>query len=157
MQEMRVLSLVWQDPLEEEMTTHSSILAWRIPWVEEPGRPQSMGSQTVRHDWATNSLSTLLYIDGIVLYILSCNLDFFFSLISFFVLKILFLTWTWFSKFFTELVTILLLFYALVFWPVGMWDLSSPTKDRTCTPCTGRQRLNHWTAREVPLLLQLLP
>ena len=50
MQEMRVLSLVWQDPLEEEMTTHSSILAWRIPWVEEPGRLQSMGKQRVGHN-----------------------------------------------------------------------------------------------------------
>ena len=40
----------WEDPLEEEMATYSSILAWRIPWREEPGRLQSMGSQRVRHD-----------------------------------------------------------------------------------------------------------
>ena len=40
-----VRSLGWEDPLEEEMATHSSILAWRIPWTEEPGRLQSMGSQ----------------------------------------------------------------------------------------------------------------
>ena len=40
----------WEDPLEKEMATHSSILAWRIPWMEEPCRPQSMGSQRVRHD-----------------------------------------------------------------------------------------------------------
>ena len=39
-----------EDPLEKEMATHSSILAWRIPWTEEPGRPQSMGSQRVRQD-----------------------------------------------------------------------------------------------------------
>ena len=45
-----VLSLGWEDPLEKEMATHSSILAWRIPWTEEPGRLQSMGSQRVRHD-----------------------------------------------------------------------------------------------------------
>ena len=45
MQETRVLSLGQEDPLDEEMTTHSSILAWRIPWTEEPGRLQSMGSQ----------------------------------------------------------------------------------------------------------------
>ena len=45
-----VLSLVWEDLLEEGMSTHSSILAWRIPWTEEPGRLQSMGSQRVRHD-----------------------------------------------------------------------------------------------------------
>ena len=40
-----VRSLGWEDPLEKEMATHSSILAWRIPWTEEPGRLQSMGSQ----------------------------------------------------------------------------------------------------------------
>jgi len=40
----------WEDPLEEEMATHSSILAWVIPWTEEPGRLQSTGSQRVRHD-----------------------------------------------------------------------------------------------------------
>ena len=50
MLETRVLSLGREDPLEEEMATHSSILAWRIPWTEEPGGLQSMGSQRVRHD-----------------------------------------------------------------------------------------------------------
>ena len=59
--------------------------------------------------------------------------------------------WTIF-KVFTEFVTILLLFYVLVFWPGGMWDLSSPTRDRTRTPCIGRQSLNHWTA-SFPLLI----
>ena len=44
------LILGWEDPLEEGMATHSSILAWRIPWTEEPGRLQSMGSQRARHD-----------------------------------------------------------------------------------------------------------
>ena len=43
-------SLGQEDPLEKEMATHSSTLAWRIPWREEPGRLQSMGSQRVRHD-----------------------------------------------------------------------------------------------------------
>ena len=47
---MRVQSLGQEDPLEKEMTIHSSILAWRIPWTEEPGELQSMGSQRVRHD-----------------------------------------------------------------------------------------------------------
>ena len=41
-----------RDPLEEEMAAHSSILAWRIPWTEEPGRLQSLGSQRVRHNWS---------------------------------------------------------------------------------------------------------
>ena len=40
----------WDDPLDEEMATRSGILAWRIPWIEEPGGLQSMGSQRVRHD-----------------------------------------------------------------------------------------------------------
>ena len=53
MWETRVQSLGREDPLEKEMATHSSILAWKIPWTEEPGRPQSMGSQRVKHDWAT--------------------------------------------------------------------------------------------------------
>ena len=44
--------LGWDDPLEEGMATHSSILAWRIPWTEEPGGLQSIGSQRVRHDWS---------------------------------------------------------------------------------------------------------
>ena len=48
--ETRVQSLGWEDPLEKEMATHSSTLAWKIPWTEEPGRLQSMGSQRVRHD-----------------------------------------------------------------------------------------------------------
>ena len=50
MWETRVRSLGQQDPLEKEMATHSSILAWKIPWTEEPGRLQSMGSPRVGHD-----------------------------------------------------------------------------------------------------------
>ena len=49
-----VRSLGWEDPLEKEMATHSSILAWRMPWTEEPGGLQSMGSQRVGHDQATS-------------------------------------------------------------------------------------------------------
>ena len=52
MQEMRVQSLGQEVPLEKEMATHSSILTWKIPWTEEPGRVQSMGSQKVRDDLA---------------------------------------------------------------------------------------------------------
>ena len=51
-QKTQVRSLGWEDPLEEGMATHSSILAWRIPWTEEPGRLQSIGSQRVDHDWS---------------------------------------------------------------------------------------------------------
>ena len=53
MRETWVQSLGWEDPLEKEMTALSSILAWRIPWTEEPGRLQSMGLQRVGRDWVT--------------------------------------------------------------------------------------------------------
>ena len=60
MQETRVRFLGWEDTLEKGIATHSSILAWRIPWTEEPGRLWSMGSQRVGHDWAT-SLSLFIH------------------------------------------------------------------------------------------------
>ena len=65
MQETRVWFLGWEDPLEKEMATHSSTLAWKIPWTEEPGRLQSMGSRKVGHDWATSlslSLDLVLHL-----------------------------------------------------------------------------------------------
>ena len=55
MRETWVQSLGREDPLEKGMATHSSILAWRIPWTEEPGGLQSMGSQRVREDWVTDT------------------------------------------------------------------------------------------------------
>ena len=61
MRQTRVLSLGQEDPLEKEMATHSSILAWEIPWMEEPGRLQSMGLQRVGHDWATSLSLTYSY------------------------------------------------------------------------------------------------
>ena len=54
MQETQVQSLGQEDLLEKEMATHASILAWKIPWTEEPGRLQSMGKQRVGHNWATS-------------------------------------------------------------------------------------------------------
>ena len=54
MQKTRVQSLGWEDPLEKEMATHSSTLAWKIPWTEEPGRLQFTRSQRAGHDWATS-------------------------------------------------------------------------------------------------------
>ena len=57
MQENRIQSLGWEDPLEKGMTTHSSILAWRIPQTEEAGGLHSMGSQRVRHNGATNTFT----------------------------------------------------------------------------------------------------
>ena len=56
MKETRVRSLGREDPLEKGMATHFRILAWRIPWTEEPGGPQSMGSQRVRQHWATKAI-----------------------------------------------------------------------------------------------------
>ena len=53
MQETQDQPLGWEDPLKKGMATHSNILAWRIPWTKEPGRPQSMGSKRVRHNGAT--------------------------------------------------------------------------------------------------------
>ena len=50
MQETQVRSLGWEDPLEEGVATHFTILAWRIPWIEEPGGLKSIGSQRVRHN-----------------------------------------------------------------------------------------------------------
>ena len=55
MQKMQVQFLGREDPLEEEMATHSSSLAWKIPWTEEPGGLQYMESQRRRHDWETNT------------------------------------------------------------------------------------------------------
>ena len=60
MQEMQVQPLGWEDPLEKEMATHSSILAWRIPWTEEPGGLQSTGSQRVGHDLVTKQQPPLI-------------------------------------------------------------------------------------------------
>ena len=61
MQETRVRFLAWEEPLEKEMATHSSILAWRIPWTEEPCWLQSMGSQRVGHDWESSLHFTSLH------------------------------------------------------------------------------------------------
>ena len=56
-QKIQVQSLGQEDPLKKEMATHSRILAWRIPWAEEPGSLQSMGSQRVKDDSATNTFT----------------------------------------------------------------------------------------------------
>ena len=61
MRETQIWSLVGEDPLEKEMATHSSILAWRILWTDEPGRLQSTGSQRVRQDWATNTFTFITF------------------------------------------------------------------------------------------------
>ena len=71
-----------------------------------------------------------------------CPFDFVFRLLLWVIFKV-----------YIEFVTILLLSYVLLFWPQDMWDVSFAIPDQTCTPCNGRQSLNHWTARDVLLLL----
>ena len=60
MQETRVWFLGQEDSLEKEIATHSSTLVWEIPWTEEPGGLQSMGSQRIKHSWATNTVFPLI-------------------------------------------------------------------------------------------------
>ena len=67
MQETPVQSLGREDPLEKEMATHSSNIAWRIPWTEEPDRLQSMGLQRVRHDGATIAMSNYHIVGALML------------------------------------------------------------------------------------------
>ena len=67
MRETWVRSLDWEDPLEKEMAIHSSTIAWKIPWTEEPGRLQSMGSQRVGHDWVTSRhVKSALYLGYVI-------------------------------------------------------------------------------------------
>ena len=61
-QETCIQSLGWENPLEKRMATHSSIVAWRIPRTEEPGKLQSMGSQRIRHEWATNAFTLNIFV-----------------------------------------------------------------------------------------------
>ena len=63
MQETWVQPLGWQDPLEKGMAEHSSILAWRISWTEEPGELKSMGSQSVGYHWATNTFTLHIQVN----------------------------------------------------------------------------------------------
>ena len=67
MQKTRDQTPGWEDPLEKGMAAHTSILAWRIPWAEEPGGLQSMGLQTVRHNWTTDTFTfTFSIISGLL-------------------------------------------------------------------------------------------
>ena len=66
-----VQSLGWEDPLEKEMTTHSSTLAWKMPWTEEPGGLQSMGSQRFGHDWMTDTHLSFIYVCLSIFYLRS--------------------------------------------------------------------------------------
>ena len=72
MRETWVQSLGWEDPLEKEMAPHSSILAWKMPWTEEPGRLQSIGSQRVGHDWENSLRFTSIIVNTTQVHIHIC-------------------------------------------------------------------------------------
>ena len=97
MQETWVWSLGWEDTLEKRVATHFSILAWRIPWTEDPGRLHSMGSQRVGHDWVTNTSICFRHSDWVVW--LSRVVIMTFSTWSFYILgsKTMYVL-TWFSQ-----------------------------------------------------------
>ena len=69
MWETRVPSLGWEDPQEKEMVTHSSILAWKIPWIDDADRLQSMGSQRVRHDSTTSISASWTMLKSLIVWI----------------------------------------------------------------------------------------
>ena len=126
---VQVWFLGQEDPLEKEMAIHSSILAWRIPWSEEPGGLQSLGSQRVGHDWAgvgwwknqAISFSFFQYFVYLFTYLAALvslhHMDFS-SCCSW-------AFWLW----------------HMVYLLHNMWDFSSLTRDQTHIPCIGRQIL----------------
>ena len=87
MQETRVRSLGWEDALEEGMAIHSSILAWRIPWTEEPGTLQSMESQRVGHNWRNGAHTHRLFATWMAFWWNVCS-----NLLS---VHFLITLWTW--------------------------------------------------------------
>ena len=97
-----VQSLGWEDPLEEGMATHPSFLAWRIPWTEEPGGLQSMGSQRVGHDWTTKHSTALIHCMHTPQFIYPCIHRWTHGLSHLWLLWII-LLWTWVWIYFLEL------------------------------------------------------
>ena len=162
-------ALGWEDPLDEEMATDSSNLAWKVPQTEEPGGLQSMRSQRIRHDWATeHSIAHTCKGGSHPRKYGQCSQDsefsgeavpwlFFVRLFHFyFLFNFYFLRFFWCGPFLKSLLNLLqycFWFMFWFFWPQGMWCLSSLTWDQTCTPCIGRWNLNHWTTGEVPVWL----
>ena len=122
-QEMQVRSLGWEDPLEKGMATHSSILAWRIPWTEKPGG--SMGFQRVRHNRVTNALICRNSHQGGI-----WNLG---HLI--------------FKKYLLFVLTALGV--GFFFFNCGLWGLAPWPGIEPRSPALGAWSLSQWTTREV--------
>ena len=91
MRETWAQSLGWEDPLEESMATHSSILAWRIPWTEEPDGLQSMESQRVRHSWVTKHTLLLIIYNNNFMYNIQYYIHYTFYYILYFVYCMLYM------------------------------------------------------------------
>ena len=179
---MRVRSLCWEDSLEKEMATHSSTLAWKPPWTEEPGGLQSMGLQRVRHNWVTKEQQQI-YNSCLEVIGKSCEvtnrpiwkgctqlIDVLLIYLSFFFLNLLLasLGLHWCSGYSLFAVTRLLTAscgaqvpgcglssrgaWALL--PLGLRDLPGPGIG-THGPCIARWIANHWTTRVVPINLSV--
>ena len=135
MWETWVRYLSWEDPLEKEMVTHSSILAWRITWTEEPGRLQSMGSQRVGHDWATCHFTTPLLLQSTGSRCMGFNN---------------YSTWV------LQLQLAGSRAWAQQIWCTGLgapWHVeSSQTRNQTCVLCISKQIPIHWATREVSVV-----
>ena len=67
-----VWTLGWEDPLEKEMETHSTVLSWKIPWTEAPGGLQSLGSRRVRHDWEFMQMTLVVGLSYMAFIMLKC-------------------------------------------------------------------------------------
>ena len=157
LQETWVWSLGGEDPLEEEMATHSSILAWRIPWTEEPGGLQSRVSQRAGHNWAhTHNFLNDASLMVVSIFISLVTYDF---KLLFYKKKYIYLGCSGSSL--CGLLTSVAshcgaqalcteaqkLQYAES--PASKHVESSQTRDWTCVPWIGRRILNHWTTRDV--------
>ena len=141
MRETWVRSLGWEDPLEKEMATHSSTLAWKIPWMEEPGRLQSMGLQRVGHDWSTSLECFHNFVDLLKTTEL-CTLLLFKKYL--------------FGCVGSELQYVASsLFVAVCELLVVACGSSSLNKTEPRPPVLGMWSLSHWTTREVPELYTL--
>ena len=137
MQETQVQSLGWENPLKKGMAAHPSILAWRIPWTEEPGGLQSTGSDTT--EWLTHMMIALNDFSFFTIYLFIWLYQ---ALVV--ALGILVASCSSLSLCCTGSL-------AVTPWTVArMWDLSPPTRDQTPVPCIVQWTLNHWTTRKVP-------